>query len=174
MKKNLLFVYCMLFITALNAQQEAGFENFNMKAGLFKNGSDGAGGFTSGGFRFLNSYLPEWYSWSGFAVSAVTDNQLKGWENQYCAIPGRGALNTSSYAVSYVFDKSVVEFPETVVTGFYVTNNTYAYWSMKEGNDGFPVPYFEYCMRTNHDTQSASGAQFLVQLQCNGILQVLQ
>ena len=134
MKKNLLFVYCMLFITALNAQQEAGFENLNLKAGSFKNGSDGAGGFTSGGFRFLNSYLPEWYSWSGFAVSAVTDNQLKGWENQYCAIPGRGALNTSSYAVSYVFDKSVVEFPETVVTGFYVTNNTYTYWSMKEGD----------------------------------------
>ncbi|MFW6257265.1 MAG: DUF4465 domain-containing protein, partial [Prolixibacteraceae bacterium] len=59
----------------------------------------------------------------------------KGWDNQYSAIPGQGALKTDAYAVAYVAGFSEVEFPETVLTGLYITNSTYAYYAMKEGDD---------------------------------------
>lgn len=134
MRKFYITSVLILFLFSLQAQQEADFENFNLKQESFLNGSDGSGGFTSGGFRFLNSWDPVWWSWSGFSVSAVTDNQKRGWENQYSAIPGKGALGTSGYAVSYVIDQSMAEFPETIVSGFFVTNSTYAYWSMKDGD----------------------------------------
>ncbi len=114
---------------------EAGFENLELDAESFYNGSDGAGSFVSGGFTFKNSYNADWASWSGFAGSTVTDNQTAGWGNQYSAIPGTGALGTSTYAVSYVAGISEIEFPKTVVTGFYITNSTYAYLTLKDGDD---------------------------------------
>ena len=114
--------------------EKAGMEDLNLAEDSFYNGSDGAGSFTSGDFTFQNSYNADWGSWSGFAASTITDNETKGWENQYSAIPGEGALETDAYAVAYVSGYSEVEFPETVVSGMYITNSTYTYHAMKEGD----------------------------------------
>ncbi|QGY47135.1 DUF4465 domain-containing protein [Maribellus comscasis] len=113
---------------------EADFENLELEAESFYNGADATGYFTSGGFTFLNDYNAEWGSWSGFAASTVTDNQTEGWSNQYSAIPGSGALETSTYAVSYASMGSEIHFEKTVVSGFYITNSTYAYLSMRNGD----------------------------------------
>lgn len=113
---------------------EAGIEDLNLPAEGFYNGSDGAGSFTSGGFVFQNDYNADWDSWSGFAASTVTDNQTAGWSNQYSAVTGSGAIQTEAYAVAYVTGYSEVDFSETTVSGFYITNATYPYFSMKDGD----------------------------------------
>jgi hypothetical protein len=112
----------------------AGFENMNLGTADFYNGSDLKGFFTNGNFRFGNDYNAEWGSWSGFAVSAKTDATTPGYANQYSAITGMGVAGTPSYAVVYPAPVSTVTFKDTVVSGLYVTNSAYAYWSMKNGD----------------------------------------
>ena len=114
----------------------AGFENLNLGAEATYNGSDNKGSFTSGNFRFMNDYSEEWGSWSGFAVSTKTDVATPGWANQYSAIAGKGVAGTPAYAVAYPTPVSTILFKDTIVSGLYVTNSTYAYLSMKNG-DGF-------------------------------------
>lgn len=112
---------------------EASIEDMALGADDFYNGSDETGNFVSGGFTFLNDYNTEWGSWSGFAASTVTDNETGGWANQYSAIPGSGAIGTSAYAVSY--GSSEIHFEKTVISGLYITNSAYAYFSMLNGDD---------------------------------------
>lgn len=119
----------------LTRVEEADMENSGLSEGKYYQGADGAGKFISGGFTFLNDYNPEWSSWSGFAISTVTDNKTPGYGNQFSAIPGKGAKGTATYAVGYVTGNTEITFPETVISGLYVTNSTYAYWSMKNGDD---------------------------------------
>ena len=112
----------------------AGFENINSGTSGYYNGSDLKGSFTSGNFRFFNDYNADWDSWSGFAVSNSTDVITPGYSNQYSAITGQGVAGTPSYAVAYPSPVSTIQFKDTVVSGFYVTNSTYAYLSMKYGD----------------------------------------
>ncbi|MFW5822761.1 MAG: DUF4465 domain-containing protein [Tangfeifania sp.] len=114
---------------------EAGMEDLSLQEDSFYNGSDGTGSFTSGGFTFQNSYNAEWGSWTGFAASSKTDSTTAGWSNQYSAITGGGALETETYAVAYPMGYSEISFNETTVSGFYITNSTYAYLSMLKGDD---------------------------------------
>lgn len=114
----------------------ADFENINLGTQGFYNGSDNKGGFTSGNFRFFTDYNAEWNSWSGFAASNKTDVTTPGYTNQYSAITGKGVNGTSNYAVGYPFPVSTIAFKDTVISGLYVTNSTYAYLAMKNG-DGF-------------------------------------
>ena len=112
----------------------AGFENVNMGTNGYYNGSDQKGDFMSGNFRFLNSFNADWKSWSGFAASEKTDTTTIGYENQYSAITGKGVNGTSAYAVGYPVPVSTIAFKDTVISGLYVTNSTYAYWAMKNGD----------------------------------------
>jgi hypothetical protein len=112
----------------------AGFENLNLGTQGYFNGSDLKGSFTSGNFRFMNDYNANWGSWSGFAASNHTDVKTPGWENQYSAITGQGVAGTPTYAVVYPTPVSTILFKDTIVSGLYVTNSTYAYHSMKNGD----------------------------------------
>lgn len=114
---------------------EAGMEDLQLAGESFYNGADGAGEFKSGGFIFQNSYNAEWESWSGFAASSETDTETRGWTNQYSSITGGGAIGTQSYAVAFPAGYSEIEFGKSIVSGFYITNSAYAFWSMKEGDD---------------------------------------
>jgi hypothetical protein len=114
----------------------AGFENLNLGTSGFYNGSDSKGDFISGNFRFLNNYNADWYSWTGFAASSKTDTKTSGYSNQYSAITGMGVAGSPNYAVSYPSPVSTILFKDTVISGVYITNSTYAYLSMKLG-DGF-------------------------------------
>jgi len=115
----------------------------------FYNGSDSAGGFTSGSFRFDNTctYDPVYgWWWKGWACSNVTDTTIvpdHGVDNQYSAIPGRGEGGSSNYGVSYGHDDPWDIFGRTrmtltggprVVDGAYFTNTAWAYYSMLNGD----------------------------------------
>ena len=118
------------------AQKAASFEDIVLGEESYWNGSDGSGSFKSSNLTFLNTHTPEWGSWYGFACSNITDNKTKGWSNQYSVITGAGRNGSANYGVVYVMGRSVFEFDALQkIRGMYVNNATYAYYSMKEGDD---------------------------------------
>jgi len=128
---------CCFTLPALAVGAVSDFEDLALSPESFYNGADGAGGFSSGGAFFSNNYNSDWNSWDGFAYSNVTDNQTPGYGNQYSAITGQGVDGSSNYAVGYIglTTPPTVTFPEpTVVSGLYVTNTTYAYFTMLLGD----------------------------------------
>lgn len=138
MKPCLLLLAGLLCTANLMAQTTASFEEYQLAPGNFLNGSDGSGGFSSGNLFLPNSYDNTFEFWDGWALSTVTDNTTPGFGNQYSAIAGGGAEGTDTYALTYAFSGSLLELTGAAVgapvEGLYVTNNTYAYFSMLEGD----------------------------------------
>ena len=119
----------------LNDVTYAAFDDVVDQDDTYYNGSDLSGGFYSGNFYLKNEYNEAWGSWSGFAASSMSDTQTAGWGNQYSAITGGGVVGSAAYAVGYAGEKAEILLKKTTVSGFYVSNSTYAYWSMKDGDD---------------------------------------
>jgi len=151
MKKIKLFtivtvLLCFIQWHNLTAQSVATFDNLTLPVDTFWNGLDMSGGFSDGGFFFPNSYTSYGgtaYVWSGFAYSDKTDTVTTGLPNQFAAIAGKGYNNSSTYAVSSVLADwisykpipNIIKLnPAKTINGFYVTNNTYAYFSMLNGD----------------------------------------
>lgn len=137
MKKiNLLFF--LLITIFMNAQTTSNFENVVLQPESFYNGSDLAGGFSSGNALFFNDYDTAWASWSGFACSNITDTVTSGFQNQYSAITGKGVNGSSNYAVGVDYGSATVTLSGIsagkMLRGVYVTNATYAYRSMLDGD----------------------------------------
>ncbi len=125
----------LCFFSQTLFSQSADFENLSLPVDSFWNGSDLSGEFMSGGFKFMNNYDTTYSSWSGFAYSSMQDTTTADFMNQYSAITGEGADSSDTYAVANLFGSAEVYFSKTTLTGFYVTNSTYAYLSMKNGDD---------------------------------------
>ncbi len=123
----------------LNAQTVADFEEYNIPAESFLNGSDHSGGFTSGDVFLPNLYDDEFMAWSGWAISNMTDVTTPGFNNQYSAIAGGGVDGSENYAVTFdgygnnniILEGDAAGQP---VPGMFVTNSTYAYLSMRDGD----------------------------------------
>jgi len=150
------------------AQSVARFDELNLAPESYWNGSDLSGSFKSADFTFYNSHNKDWGSWSGFAYSNMTDIITAGYGNQYSAIAGSGNAGSANYAVC--FPSAEVKLAASgKVSGFYVTNSTYAYLSMargdafskkfggETGNDpdffkltiGSPIPRYPECNHWN-------------------------
>ena len=135
---TLLFLGLMLSVSAQFNQQRvySTFDNLPLaKADTFDNGVDTSGGFMHAGRHFVNSYNHGWQSWSGFALSNMTDDTTRGFKNQYSSVTGSGLSNTSNYLVAYESPVIVFDKP-TPISGAYFTNSTYAYYEMLEGGYG--------------------------------------
>ena len=137
----LVFLFLVFFITAgaVNAQT-ADFENLTLDQESYWNGSDGSGGFESGGAKFINNYYSDYLYWDGFAYSNVTDTITEGLDAQYNAITGSGVLGSKTYTVAWenIFLGNVPTISlnnEQIVSGAYFTNNNFAYYSMTNGDD---------------------------------------
>ena len=122
----------------LSAQTTSDFESFTVEQDSFLNGSDGNGGFSDGNIFLPNDYNAMWSSWSGWAISNMTDVTTPGFMNQYSAITGGGYDNSANYATSFISGASILNLQNDavgeVVTGLYITNATYTYLSMKDGD----------------------------------------
>lgn len=109
--------------------------------GVFYNGSDEAGGFTSGGANFVNTYDSGFGSWDGWSYSTTTDTTTPGFGNQYSAYTG-GAASGSTYGVAYYSaftgNRPTINLGagQSVPLSMTVTNTTYAALSMRDG-DGY-------------------------------------
>ena len=113
------------------------FDDLSLPAESYWNGADGSGLFRSGGAYFPNDYDATWDSWMGFAYSNLTDTQSTGLESQYNAIAGSGQNHSKVYGVSFVGWEEppamTLSTPQAL-TGLYVTNNNYTYYSMRDGS----------------------------------------
>ncbi len=136
MKRVVIIFFLCAGAFLAGGQQHATFDDISLQPGSWYNGSDGKGGFNSGGYWFPNSYDPEWGSWMGFSVSNMTDSTTSGYMNQYSAITAAGADSSDNYAVVYVVGDLELDLHDTtVISGFYVTNSTFAYLTVRDGDD---------------------------------------
>ena len=127
-----------IFHLGLYSQVVADFENFKLEPGQYLNDASPSDGFESGSIILPNDYNPEFNFWSGFAISADTNTTTPGFLNQYSAIPGRGAAGSTAYAMGYIYDPIIIELKEKALgkpmIGMYVSNSTYGYLSMRDGD----------------------------------------
>lgn len=93
--------------------------------------------FTDGFFVFNNNYNSNWKSWSGFAMTNASDTETGNHTNN-SAITGKAAIgkvyltaNSSSYSPAII---SFADGKAHKVQSMYVTNTTYAYKVIENGN----------------------------------------
>ncbi len=139
-----LLACALLLASAARADQVSTFENISLPTPGYLNNAGPSGYFVSGGNSFNNSYDSTYGDWSGWAISNKTDTATPGYTNQYSAITGSGANGSSNYAVAFTFGANADPFhpsssyvnlaPGTRPGSIEVTNTTYAYLSMKNGD----------------------------------------
>jgi hypothetical protein len=118
------------------------FEDLKLAEDSFYNGSDGAGGFTSGGASFNNTFTDfggGFSSWSGWSYSNRVDTTTPGFDNQYSAITGEGSVGSATYGVSFASTDDLGVSQITLPAGarplsVRITNTTYAALSMLAGD----------------------------------------
>jgi hypothetical protein len=136
---TLLALTCIVF--SAFAQHDATFENLTLAPNSYYDGSDLSGGFLSGDAYFYNFYDTAYggYWADGFVYSDVKNDTTAGYTNEYASAADGGAFGSDNYAVAYTGGGAPVIAlrgfaPGHPVYGFYVTNSTYAYLSMKNGD----------------------------------------
>lgn len=137
-------IYTLLLASVIytfksQAQNVSGFETITLATDTFWNGSDLTKGFSSGNAYFTNYYDTSFQSWDGFAVSGKRDSVTPGYMNQYSAITAKGYNGSSNYGVAYGgFNPVRIKLSGNAkgkpVSGFYITNSTYAFYAMKNGS----------------------------------------
>ncbi|MBS1594708.1 MAG: DUF4465 domain-containing protein [Bacteroidetes bacterium] len=134
-----LVLLCVLFLST-EAQNRATFDNFSLPANSYYDGSDLSGGFLSGDAYFYNRYDTTYQFWaSGFIYSNVKNDTTAGYTNEYAAATAGGVFGSDNYAVANSAGGNITVglrgfAPGHPVFGFYLTNSTYAYLSMKNGD----------------------------------------
>ncbi|MCC7333329.1 MAG: DUF4465 domain-containing protein [Flavobacteriales bacterium] len=180
-KNALLFgLGLMLSITNINAQY-TNFQDLVLTPESFWDGSDLSGThnsgifsseFISGDITFKNEFDTSWgapgYWLGGFAYSNITDNTTEGPSNKHSAITGSGENNLPNYLVSTNNSYIKFDLPGNIpnLNEIVITNSTYAYWSMKNGDgfakkfggtsgdeqDWFKITIYAYYMNTIKDS----------------------
>ena len=152
MKKGLLFLLSifLFFVSSQSFAAISTFEDLPLSLESYWSGDDdGSGygtysGFISGDSYFTNYQCTAYDSWEAFAYSNMTDTTTAGYTNQFSAITGGGVNGSSNYAVAFTYTMwgqtaqtyngiNSGDYAQ-VVNGFYVTNTTYAYLSMLNGD----------------------------------------
>lgn len=120
------------------------FENFSLPPGSHLNNAGAAGGFSANGNFFNNSFDATYGVWAGWAISNATDTTTPGYTNQYSAVAGSGANGSATYAVAFTSGLNTDPFHPAssyinlaagaAPTSVQVTNTTYAYLSMLNGD----------------------------------------
>lgn len=130
---------CLLLITFITyGQTISDFESFTIDDPGYLNGSDLSGGFTEGNIFLPNNFDEVYESWLGWAITNHTDTTTPGFGNQYSAITGGGNDGSQNYATSFSFGPNAIRFENEAAGqragGIYITNSTYAYLSMRDGD----------------------------------------
>lgn len=122
----------------LMGQTISDFENIPLSSESYIDGSDlSTTEHVSGGAVFPTVYDTQWNYWaSGFAVSNVTDNTTAGYTNVYGNITGSGVNSSENFAIVSPSTPLALDDAHKgkKVIGAYVTNTTYAYMSMRDGD----------------------------------------
>jgi hypothetical protein len=143
------FTLVFLFLFSLTGKsQTMNFEALDLPIDTFWNGSDLSGKYleqmepgVSDTFIAYNQYDTSFGGyWSGgFAISTMTDDSTGNFTNLYSSIAG-GGYNSDAYAVVSAADTALIElshelpFYDSRFMSMYVSNSTYAYHSMLNGD----------------------------------------
>jgi hypothetical protein len=131
-------------LVAQPISRNADFENISLPYDSFNNGSNRQGYFINANAWFQNKYDTSFGGfWSGgFAISTMRDSVTAGFTNPYSSIAATGANNSKTYAAAQ--SGAFIKVPAAIPTGgsflgsslksIYVSNSTYAYLSMKNGD----------------------------------------
>ncbi|MBR4137542.1 MAG: DUF4465 domain-containing protein, partial [Bacteroidales bacterium] len=120
----------------------ATFDDVTLNASGIWTGANENNLMVSGGWFFTNTYWPAYSAWGGFTASNHTDMTQTGLNAQYTAATGAGFDGSDQYGVAYVMgygvptDVYAADGQEHTVTGFYLTNNLWAYNHILEGETG--------------------------------------
>jgi hypothetical protein len=137
MKTSVLF-FLIFLSQMITAQEIVDFEEFGINQDSFLNGSTVEGAFITEAITFPNSFTqtPEFSFWSGWSISSITDNETPGFTNEFSAITGSGNNESTTYAVSFESGQNKLYLNEgpQIVEGIHITNSTYAYLSMLDGD----------------------------------------
>jgi len=143
--KNVFFSLIFIFSTTLSfAQSIATFEEFNLPLDTFLNGSDGQTVYSDGAINFPTFFNGTFWL-GGWAISTMRDDSTSGYENLYSAFASRNELMGSGSGVGFQSktyaigqQNAIIQMNGNttgkVVNGFYITNTTYAYNSMRDGD----------------------------------------
>jgi len=133
-------VLCLAFAIPARAANIVDFEDISLAPNSFYNGSDNAGGFTSGSAFFNNTFTDfggGFTGWTGWSASSVADSTTPGFGNQYAAYSGSGAGGSSNYGVLFASDWDEASITFTggeQLKSIDITNTTYTALSMKDGD----------------------------------------
>ncbi len=132
MKKTITLMALAAGLLSATAQTTVeGFESFTLTANSAYSPT------VSTPFQGSNGIFSYKYSgyWSGgFAYTNVLDSVTPGYTNAYGIRAYKGYNNSANFAVMYGSGKITLTAPQTTVSGFYITNTTYAYKSMASGD----------------------------------------
>lgn len=133
------------------------FEDLTLPPNTHYTGSDLLGGFTSNGVFFENTYDPNFGFWSGgFIYSNSNDTTTAGFTNDYSAITSAGANGGGIYAVNYYGN---IDFTsQKVVSSIALTNTTFAYLSILNGDD--IAKKFGDTINANGENDGSNGEDF--------------
>lgn len=107
------------------------FETFTLTAGAsYSPGTSTP--FQAGDASFQHKYNGYWSG--GFAYTAVNDSINGTYTNLYGVRAYKGYTNSAIYVVGQDKGKVTLTAPQSTVNGFYVTNTTYAYKVILQGN----------------------------------------
>jgi len=132
---TLLLVHAIAFSYS---QTVATFEDLEIDDVGYLNGSDLSGGFSNGNIFLPNNFDVVYESWLGWAITNQTDTTTSGFGNQYSSIVGSGNEGSANYATSFSFGPNTIQFENEAMGqnpgGVFITNSTYAYLSMLDGD----------------------------------------
>ena len=144
------------------------FEDIAVNADGYQNDFGDDGYFEAGGFTFYCNYFPEFYYWSGFAVSNHTATDFASYVlDQFNSCVGHGVNGSEKFCVAYPQGELIeVDDPKgAVVSGFYVTNDAWAVDAILHGDGMTPGPFttgdfLELWIIGNHPDETADTLKF--------------
>lgn len=146
MKRTLLSLAVLVMSLCSFAQTTSDFEGLLSSPNEVLNGSEAKLGtsYSNGNFIFPNYYDTAYggYWRDGWAITNTFDTVTKDFNNLYGAVTGTGNGGSDAYVVgkSNAVIKLKSQVANSQVNGLYITNTTYAYHTIKDGNQ-FSKPF---------------------------------
>ena len=108
-------------------------------------GPEWVGTFKSGSYEFVNSFTPEWSSWTGCSYSNMTATSFKSYDkDQWNSAAGHGAAGSANYGVIYgsstpneqmeIIKVADGDAEGRIIKGMNITNSAWTVECVKNGN----------------------------------------
>lgn len=133
--KKIILPLMLLLGPLAQAQTVASFESITLSADSFKDGRDGLDLIVEEGLQFPVSWDTSYQFWSGgWAISNQSDSSRMDFDGLYQSITGSGH-ESQQYLVGQQGSFFVINQADLMpLQGFYLTNTSYAYHSMRNGD----------------------------------------